>query len=105
MLSQAIRRAGRVQVSLPSAVAGPLSRFFRGARLVDFTPEQMRFLNFGRVVDTGRLRETFGFTPRWTTTQAFDDFVQGHRLRPVISPAQVSAVEERVLATARAIGI
>jgi UDP-glucose 4-epimerase len=94
-----------VQVSLPSAVAGPLSRFFRGARLVDFTPEQLRFLNFGRVVDTERLRETFRFTPRWTTTQAFDDFVQGHRLRPVISPAQVSAVEERVLATARAIGI
>jgi UDP-glucose 4-epimerase len=105
MLSQAIRRAGRVQVSLPSAVAGPLSRFFRGARLVDFTPEQLRFLNFGRVVDTERLRETFRFTPRWTTTQAFDDFVQGHRLRPVISPAQVSAVERGVLATARAIGI
>jgi UDP-glucose 4-epimerase len=103
LLSQAIRRAGRVQVSLPSMVVGPASRLFRGARLVDMTPDQMRFLNFGRVVDTDRLRDTFGFTPRWTTMQAFDDFVHGHELRPMISPAQVNAVEKGVLATARAL--
>ncbi|HEV7791078.1 MAG TPA: NAD-dependent epimerase/dehydratase family protein [Pseudonocardia sp.] len=103
LLSQAIRRAGRVQVSLPSMIVSPASRLFRGARLVDMTPEQMRFLNFGRVVDTDRLRETFGFTPRWTTMQAFDDFVHGHELRPMISSAQVNAVEKGVLATARAL--
>ena len=103
LLSQAIRRAGRVQVSVPSGVVGPVSRLFRGARLVDFTPEQMRFLNFGRVVDTELLRETFGFTPRWTTMQAFDDFVRGRQLRPVISSARLGAVERGVLATARAL--
>jgi UDP-glucose 4-epimerase len=103
LLSQAIRRAGRVQVSLPSMIVGPASRLFRGARLVDMTPEQMRFLNFGRVVDTDRLRDTFGFTPRWTTMQAFDDFVHGHELRPMISSAQVNAVEKGVMATARAL--
>jgi UDP-glucose 4-epimerase len=103
LLSQAIRRAGRVQVSLPSMIVGPASRLFRGARLVDMTPDQMRFLNFGRVVDTDRLRDTFGFTPRWTTMQAFDDFVHGHELRPMISSAQVNAVEKGVLATARAL--
>jgi UDP-glucose 4-epimerase len=92
-----------VQVSLPSLVVGPVSRLIRGARLVDMTPEQMRFLNFGRVVDTDLLRDTFGFTPRWTTMQAFDDFVHGHNLRPVISPAQVRAVEQGVMATARAL--
>ena len=63
----------------------------------------MRFLNFGRVVDTDKLRDAFGFSPRWTTTQAFDDFVQGRQLRPLISAAQVSAIEQRVLATARAL--
>jgi UDP-glucose 4-epimerase len=102
-LSQAIRRAGRVQVALPSAVVGPVSRIIRGARLVDMTPDQMRFLNFGRVVDTTLLRETFGFTPRWTTMQAFDDFVHGHKLRPVVSPEQINAVEQAVMATARAL--
>jgi UDP-glucose 4-epimerase len=103
LLSQAIRRAGRVQVSLPGSVIGPASRFFRGTPMLDFSSEQMRFLNFGRVVDTAKLRDTFGFTPRWTTMQAFDDFVRGRQLRPLISPACVSAVERRVLATARAL--
>ena len=103
MLSQAIRRAGRVQVSLPSMVVSPVSRFIRGFRLVDMTPEQMRFLNFGRVVDTDKLRDTFGFTPRWTTTQAFDDFVHGQDLRPIVSPARARAVEQGVLATARSL--
>jgi UDP-glucose 4-epimerase len=103
LLSQAIRRAGRVQVSLPGSVVGPVSRFFRGTRLLDFTSEQMRFLNFGRVVDTTKLRETFGFTPRWTTRQAFDDFAQGRQLRPLISTEQMRAMENRVMATARAL--
>lgn len=103
LLSQAIRRAGRLQLSLPSAMVGPASRFFRGTRLIDFTPDQMRFLNFGRVVDTDRLRDEFGFAPRWTTIQAFDDFVQGRQLRPVIARERVHAAERRVLAAARAI--
>ena len=34
---------------------------------VDYSPEQMRFLNFGRVVDTTLLRTEFGYTPRCTT--------------------------------------
>jgi len=101
LLSQAIRRAGRVPVPVPGIAVGPVSRIFRGARLVDFTPEQMRFLNFGRVVDTTRLRESFGFTPRWTTTQAFDDFVRGRGLNPVVSPAHVESLERYVLDIAR----
>ncbi|MBK0866216.1 NAD-dependent epimerase/dehydratase family protein [Saccharopolyspora sp. HNM0986] len=96
MLSQAIRRAGRVAVPVPRLGVPAMSRFFRGARLVDFSPEQMRFLNFGRVVDTTKLRERFGFTPRWTTQQAFDDFVRGRDLHPVIDPERVTALEHGV---------
>ena len=70
---------------MPEPAVGPVGRLVRGARLVDFSPEQMRLLNFGRVVDTTRLRTQFGFTPRWTTVQAFDDYVRGRALRPVIS--------------------
>jgi UDP-glucose 4-epimerase len=84
-------------------VVGPVSRIVRGARLVDFSPEQMRLLNFGRVVDTGRLRTQFGFTPRWTTMQAFDDYVRGRALRPVISPERVESVERGVLAAVKAL--
>lgn len=103
LLSQAIRRAGKVPLSVPSVAVGPVSRIFRGARLVDFSPEQMRFLNFGRVVDTGRLSRQFGFTPRWTTTQAFDDYVRGRALRPVLSAGRLESMERGVLAVARSL--
>lgn len=103
LLSQAIRRAGRIPVAVPAFSVGALRRVFRGARIADFSPEQMRLLNFGRVVDNGRLRRQFGFTPRWTTTQAFDDFVRGRALRPVIDPARFTSVEHGVLAAARAL--
>lgn len=103
LLSQAIRRAGRIPIGVPAAAVGPVSRIFRGAGLVDFSPEQMRFLNFGRVVDVGRLHRQFGFTPRWTTAQAFDDFVCGRALRPVIAPERIESMERGVLALARAL--
>ncbi|MCK2236710.1 MULTISPECIES: NAD-dependent epimerase/dehydratase family protein [unclassified Crossiella] len=93
MLSQAIRRAGRVPLPVPSALVPSFGQLVRGARLVDFSPEQMRFLNFGRVVDTGRLVADFGFQPRWTTQQAFDDYVRGRGLRPVLDPEMITGVE------------
>jgi UDP-glucose 4-epimerase len=92
-----------VPLPVPSPVVGPVGRLFRGARIVDFSPGQMRLLNFGRVVDTRRLRQQFGFTPRWTTVQAFDDFVRGRALRPVLGPDQVDAVERGVRAVVGAL--
>ncbi|WP_344741061.1 NAD-dependent epimerase/dehydratase family protein [Pseudonocardia halophobica] len=101
MLSQAIRRAGRVQAGVPAPLVGPVGRFLRGTRVVDYSPEQMRFLNFGRVVDTTRLKERFGFHPRWTTVQAFDDYVRGRALRPVLGAERIEAAERTVLQAAR----
>jgi UDP-glucose 4-epimerase len=103
LLSQAIRRAGRVPLPVPSFAVGPFGRVIRSARLLDFSPEQLRLLNFGRVVDNTRLREQFGFSPRWTTTQAFDDYVRGRALVPVLDPARYAAVERGLLAVARSV--
>jgi UDP-glucose 4-epimerase len=100
LLSQAIRRAGRVPAPIPGPAVSTVGRLLRNGRLVDFSPEQTRFLNFGRVLDITRLRTEFGFTPRWTTAQAFDDFVRGRQLRPTIDPARVAAVERGVLGLA-----
>lgn len=97
LLSQAIRRAGRVQFPLPGPIVQPITGLFRSSRLVDFGPEQVRYLNYGRVVDTTRLKTIFGFTPRWTTRQAFDDYVRGRGLRPVFDPDRLAAVERGVL--------
>jgi UDP-glucose 4-epimerase len=97
MLSQAIRRAGRLPIPLPSTTVPTIAGLFRSARVVDFSPEQMRFLNFGRVVDTARLKHEFGLTPRWTTRQAFDDYVHGRGLRPFLAPDRVKVVERGIL--------
>ena len=52
LLSQAIRRLGRVELPIPSPALSSVGRLSRRFGFVDYSPEQMRFLNFGRVVDT-----------------------------------------------------
>jgi UDP-glucose 4-epimerase len=93
MLSQAIRRAGRVALPVPTPAFGTAWRALAAARVVS-PPEPP--LDFGRVVDTALLRSGFGFTPRWTTVQAFDDFVHARALRPVLGPERVAAAERLV---------
>ncbi|HYT10891.1 MAG TPA: NAD-dependent epimerase/dehydratase family protein [Mycobacteriales bacterium] len=97
LLSQMIRRAGRVPLPVPVPAVQLVGRSVRRTGLVDFSPEQVRFLEFGRVVDTTRLRTGFGYQPRFSTVQAFDDFVHGRGLRPVLEPAAVRRVEDGVL--------
>ena len=96
LLSQAVRRAGRVPLPVPTPAVGIVGRALAVARIASFSPEQLRLLDFGRVVDTTRLRTAFGFTPRWTTAQAFDDFVRGRALRPILGREQVQEAERLV---------
>jgi UDP-glucose 4-epimerase len=96
LLSQAIRRAGRVSLPVPPPAVGVVGRALAVARVASFSPEQLRLLDFGRVVDTTRLRTGFGFTPRWTTAQAFDDFVRGRALSPLIGRERVQEAERLV---------
>jgi UDP-glucose 4-epimerase len=109
LLSQAVRRAGRVPLPVLEPAMGPLGRALAAARIVAFSPEQLRLLDFGRVVDTARLRTEFGFTPRWTTAQAFDDFVGGRALTPLLGRERVDAgialVDRGVHAAARALAV
>jgi UDP-glucose 4-epimerase len=107
LLSQAVRRAGRVPLAVPEPAVGTVGRVLAAARVVAFSPEQLRLLDFGQVVDTTRLREEFGFTPRWTTVQAFDDFVAARGLTPLLGRERVAAglslVDRGVHAAARAV--
>lgn len=77
LLSQAIRRAGRAAVPVPPGAAQVAGKLVRSLGVADFSPEQMRFLNFGRVMDTGRLREQLDFTPAYSTAEAFESFLAG----------------------------
>ncbi|MEU3273824.1 NAD-dependent epimerase/dehydratase family protein [Saccharomonospora sp. NPDC006951] len=91
-LSQAIRRAGRVELPVPRGLMPSISKVLRGAHVVDFSSDQVRLLNFGRVVDNTRLKKTFGYLPRWSTREAFDDYVQGRGLRPVVDGGRLAGL-------------
>jgi UDP-glucose 4-epimerase len=95
LLSQAVRRVGRLSVPVPSPAVNLVAGLFRRAGLVDFSPEQMRYLEHGRVADTSRLRRELGWAPM-TTSEAMQSFVE--RAPRIFNPETVAAAEERVLA-------
>ena len=97
LLAQRIRRAGRVPVPVPAAAVQVAGRAVRRAGLLDHTREQLRFLEFGRGVDTTRLRTDFGYTPRYDTVRAFDAVVRERGLRLRIQPDVVRRAERGVL--------
>ncbi len=97
LLSQAIRRAGRIPLPILSPLVQSVGQALRRAGMVDFSPEQMRFLQHGRVADTTRLSERFGYTPKHSTLQAFDDFVRARCANTVLSSDRIAEAEQTVL--------
>lgn len=76
MLSQAIRRMGRVAVPMPGFAVGAVGGVLMRARMADFSPEQTAYLTFGRGIDTARMRSELGFEPTFSTEGAFADFAR-----------------------------
>jgi UDP-glucose 4-epimerase len=91
LLSQAIRRAGRVSVPVPPPAVTITGDLLRRAKLVDVSPEQIRFLEHGRVADVSRLPAVFGYEPKYTTRQAFDDWAASAGIRLLEQEAVVLA--------------
>jgi UDP-glucose 4-epimerase len=96
LLSQAVHRAGRPTLPLVMPVLTMVGGLVRRARVVDFSPEQLRFVTFGRGIDTTRMRTELGFEPRYTTVETFDDFVRGRHLNRTLPPALVETVEHQL---------
>jgi UDP-glucose 4-epimerase len=96
MLSQAVRRSGRLAVPVPSPAVMLVAQAVRYAGLADFSLEQIRFLTYGRGVDTTRLRQDFGYHPQWATIDAFDDFIRANGLRGYVTPERVESVEREL---------
>jgi UDP-glucose 4-epimerase len=97
LLSQATRLVGRPSVAVPERLSGIVGQAVRRAGLADFSAEQVRFLRFGRVMDTTRMRTVLGFEPRYTTREAFVDFVRGRRLHGPLSADVVGRAEQNLL--------
>ncbi|MBV8861788.1 MAG: hypothetical protein JO259_08005, partial [Mycobacterium sp.] len=104
MLSQAIRRAGRLPLPVPGVGLWALDSLRRANRYTEINREQLDYLSFGRVMDTTRMRAELGYQPKWTTAEAFDDYVRGRGLTPIIDPEWVRFIEGRAVAAAQRFG-
>lgn len=98
MLSQALRRLGRVSLPMPPVAVQQVGSVFRQFRMADFSAEQTNYLTYGRGVDTWRMRTVLGFEPEHTTDSSFDDMRRGMRPGPV--DGRRVAAAERLLTQA-----
>jgi UDP-glucose 4-epimerase len=96
-LSQAARFVGRPAMPVPPMLGGALGAMYRRTGLTDFSAEQIRYLTYGRGLDTTRMRKVLGLEPRYTTREAFLDFVRSRRLHGPLSPDIVGGMERRIL--------
>lgn len=93
MLSQAVRLAGRIALPVAPLLVGAVGQAIRRTGIADFSPEQVRFLTFGRGVDTTLMRVPFGFAPQYTTRETFLDFVESRGLRGAVTPSRVAVAQ------------
>jgi UDP-glucose 4-epimerase len=79
VLSQAVRRAGRVGIPVVEPGMSAFAAFVKASGIGDFNLDQLDLFVHGRVVDTSRLVAEFGYTPR-SSEAAFADLVRGRGL-------------------------
>ncbi|WP_433371301.1 NAD-dependent epimerase/dehydratase family protein [Streptosporangium sp. CA-115845] len=96
LLSQCVRRVGLLPIPMPSSVFGLMGDLARGAGLVDFSPEQLRLMCHGRVVDTTLLSAALGWKPRFSTATAFEDFIRARDLAGGLPAAMMDMLSRAV---------
>ncbi|HLF70101.1 MAG TPA: NAD-dependent epimerase/dehydratase family protein [Actinomycetota bacterium] len=75
-LSQAIRIARRIPMPILAPLAVMIGDTVRRTGVIDFSTDQINLIVHGRVVDTTRLKDIFGYAPAYSTLEAFRDFVE-----------------------------
>lgn len=100
-LSQMVRLAGKPTVPIPSPLVNPVADAVRRTRAIDFTPEQVHFLLYGRVGDITRLRTTFGYEPTYHTRAAVKEFLRERQMTPMVTHDTLLRLEQRLLHMAR----
>ncbi|MHC9291029.1 SDR family oxidoreductase [Mycobacterium sp. LTG2003] len=101
MMSQAIRRSGRIRLPVPRSALSAVDSLSRATRYTELDREQLNYLSYGRVMDTTRMLNDLGYHPKWTTAEAFDDYVRGRGLTPIIDPRWVRSMESRAVGMAQ----
>lgn len=102
-LSQVARVAGRPTVPVPLPLVEGVAGVVRRIRHVDVQADQLQYLSYGRVADITRLRERFGYEPRYSTRETLRAFLDEEGLRPMIAESSWQRLEERARGLTRRI--
>ena len=100
-LSQAARLAGRPTAPVPLPVVEGLVGTLRRVG-VRAPTEQLRYLEYGRVADISRLRERFGYEPRYSAREALQAFLDEQGVKPLVERSSLQRLEQRALELTRA---
>ncbi|MFF4604089.1 NAD-dependent epimerase/dehydratase family protein [Streptomyces sp. NPDC001339] len=95
LLSQTSRRLGRPTLPLFLPTVTWAGTALRSVGITDFSPEQIRLLTHGRVVETTQMRETLGFHPKYTTAETFAEFARS-RGPGLLPPASLARTLDRL---------
>lgn len=84
LLSQAIRMIGRTSIAVPAALLPWAGRTLSPRGHADLSPEMVRFLTYGRGLDTRAAQDGLGFVPQYSSASAFGSFA-----RTLASPGRI----------------
>lgn len=77
LLSQVVRLLGNVMVPVPAGLLPFLGRGLARGGWADFSRDQVRYLTYGRALDTSAAREVLGFQAVYSSEQALAAFASG----------------------------
>jgi len=86
-LAQVVRRTGRPWIAVPAPLLASVGRGLARAGDADFSAEQVRFLTFGRVLDTAKVEGAYGWQPGYSTAEALDAFIHRGDAQGVVQVA------------------
>jgi UDP-glucose 4-epimerase len=101
LVSQGLRRSGRVPLPVPSAGLRLAADTLHGWRFPDFSRDQLELLRYGQVVDGTKLERVLGWKPTYTTAEAFAEFIAERELRPGPAAGIVGRTIDLIAAVAR----
>ncbi|WP_226531698.1 SDR family oxidoreductase [Microbacterium paraoxydans] len=71
-------RLHKPELAVPAGLLAAGLRIGRALRLTEHGPEKVPFLRYRPVLANGRLKDEFGYTPRRTTAEAFEEYLRTH---------------------------
>ncbi|HEX6459702.1 MAG TPA: NAD-dependent epimerase/dehydratase family protein [Thermoleophilaceae bacterium] len=92
-LTRMVRMAGKPTLPLLSPLFPGVTDVGRRLGMHPISPDFQRLLRYGRAIDISRLVDEVGYTPRYSTVGAVEDYVRtqrGRRLVPVLREALAS---------------